>query len=71
MKRKLSVTVRGKSGAVYGFMFNGDPKYLDEWRADGLEIDEVLNVVPEWAVALGLTRIWCRVWDAWQWLRLW
>ncbi len=71
MKRRLSINVRGKSGAMFGFQFYGDPKYLDEWRAEGFEIDEVLNTVPVWAARLGLARIWCRAQDAWQWLRLW
>lgn len=32
---------------------------------------EVCNVVPVWVQRLGLTRPWCRVQDAWRWLRLW
>lgn len=70
MKRTLSITVRGKH-KTWCFNFKGDPKYLAEWEADGLEVYELLNTIPEWAVNMGLTRIWCRVQDAWQWLRLW
>jgi hypothetical protein len=66
----MCINVRGKSGATFGFPFTGDPKYLEEWRSEGFEIDEVLNTVPAWAADLGLARIWCRVQDAWQWLRL-
>ena len=55
---------------MYGFPFRGDPEYLREWRDNGFDIDEVLNTIPVWAVRLGLTRIWCRAQDAWQWLRL-
>lgn len=71
MKRPMCINVRGKDGTEYGFPTWGDPKYLDEWRAAGLDIHEVLNTIPEWAADLGLARIWCRVQDAWQWLRLW
>lgn len=71
MKRPLCVNVRGKDGTVYGFPFDGDPQYLAEWRANGLDIDEVCNTIPVWVVSLGLTWVWCRVQDAWQWLRVW
>jgi hypothetical protein len=70
VKRTMSINVRGKSGATYGFLFSGDPKHLDEWRADGLDIDEVSNTVPVWVARLGATSAWCRVQDVWQWLRL-
>lgn len=54
----LSVTVRGHS-KTWSFNFYGDPRYIEEWRADGLETDVIENVIPEWAVHAGLTRPWC------------
>lgn len=71
MRSRFEITVRGKSGATFGFPFEGDPQYLDEWRAEGFEIEEVLNTIPVWVVDLGIARIWCRAQDAWKWLRLW
>lgn len=70
MKQNFSITVRGKR-ATYAFTFTGDPAHLEGWRADGLEVDQVLNTVPVWAVSLGLTRPWCWAQDALQWLRVW
>lgn len=70
MKRKIEITVRGKSD-TWGFVFQGDPKYLEEWLEDGLEVSEVLNTIPLWAQQMGLTHIWCRVQDVWRWLRVW
>ncbi len=70
MRKNIEVTIRGKQ-KTWGFVFKADPKHLDEWRADGLEVDEVLNIIPQWAQRIGLTRIWCAVQDAWQWLRVW
>ena len=70
MNKLLSITVKGKR-ATYSFRFKGDPRYLDEWRKDGLDIDEIVNTIPLWAQQLGLTRPWCRVQDAWNFLRLW
>lgn len=58
MNKKLcSITVRGKH-CVWSFHTYADPQYLKEWQADGVEIDEVINVIPEWIVDLGLMRPW-------------
>lgn len=70
MKRLMSVEVRGRE-RTWGFLFYGDPAHLNDWKADGLEVFEVCNVVPEWVARLGLTRVWCRLQDVWGWLRLW
>ncbi len=70
MKQKISIEVRGKQ-KTWSFTFDGDPKHLADWRADGLEVYEVDNTIPEWAVSLGLLRPWCLVQDAWKALRLW
>jgi hypothetical protein len=70
MNQLISVTVRGKS-KTWAFNFRGDPKYLAEWRADGLKTDEVLNTIPVWAHELGLTPLWFAAQNAWRWLRLW
>ena len=62
MKKHLSILVQGKNHE-WAFDIYEDPKYLEEWREDGLEIDEVVNTVPEWAVNCGLTEIWIFVQD--------
>ena len=61
-KKILEVQVCGKN-CKWGFQFTGDTKYLPEWRADGLEINEIVNIIPEWVVDVGLTRLWCLVQD--------
>lgn len=71
MKRRMCINVTTKTGRVFGFPFEGDPKFLEEWRAEGLDIDEILNTIPECVVACGLKRPWVFAQDAWQWLRLW
>lgn len=71
MSRKLlSIDVRGKSKS-WNFTFSGDPKYIAEWRADGLDVSEVCNIIPEWAVDLGLTRAWCFVQDVFNFKNPW
>ena len=61
-KKLLAIDVRGKR-REWSFLFLGDPKYLDEWRADGLRVDEVVNVIPQKVVNLGLARVWCCLQD--------
>lgn len=56
-KKLLSVTVQGKE-ETWIFNFYGDPKYIQEWRKDGLAIDEISNIVPIWVVNWGLLKPW-------------
>ena len=57
MKKRFLIITWGKEKA-WSFMFMGDDRHLDDWLEDGLEVYEVVNTVPMWAVNLGLTRIW-------------
>lgn len=71
MKETLSIQVTGKSGKRYCFTFKGDPKYIEEWAADGLDVVPICNTIPRWAAELGLARPWFAVQDAWKAVRLW
>lgn len=57
MKQKLQITVRGRRH-LWDFDFEGDPKCLQEWRDDGLDVAEVVNTIPECIVGVGLIRVW-------------
>lgn len=46
MKKPLTITVRGKQHE-WNFEIQADPRYLQEWRDDGLEIYEIENSIPE------------------------
>ncbi len=70
MKQRCVIDVKGKNKS-WSFDTKVDTKYLDEWRADGLQIFVLHNRVPQWAVAMGLLRPWCFVQDAWNRIRLW
>jgi hypothetical protein len=61
----LSITVKGDTKR-WSFAFYGDPKYLEEWRADGLDVNEIYNVVPIWVTDLGLVRVGCFLQDIWN-----
>ncbi len=48
------------------------PEPVEDWRAEGLEVDEPINTIPVRIHGLGLTRPWCAAQDFWnRWLRLW
>lgn len=60
--RIWTIEVRGKR---HRWAFNGyGPKqHAEDWRADGLEVTEVLNEIPEWVVDIGLLRPWVAIQD--------
>jgi len=58
MSKLLSITVKGKNHN-WSFNFYDDPKYLKEWRQDGLDIVEIENTIPLWVVDFKLTKAWC------------
>lgn len=68
--KRLMITVRGDR-SKWSFQFMGDPQYIEEWRADGLEVHEVCNVIPEWAASLGLARAWCFAQDVFNFKNPW
>ena len=57
-KKLLSIRVKGNN-KDWGFRFYGDPKYIKEWEADGLEVQRIINTYPEWAANAGLSKPWC------------
>ena len=57
-KKLMSVTVRGDQHK-WCFNFYCDPKYLNDWRSDGLEVYEIENTIPVWVNNLGMTKAWC------------
>ncbi len=56
-KKLLSITVKGNHHE-WSFNFYADPKYIQEWREDGLEIDEICNTIPEWVANFKLVKQW-------------
>lgn len=61
-KKLLSITVQGNQ-AKWGFDFYGDPKYIQEWKADGLDIVQIENTIPMWVAEYGLITQWCFMQD--------
>ena len=64
-KKLLSIAVKGKT-SVWGFNFYADPKHIPTWKADGLDIVEIENIVPEWIVRMGLTKPYVFIQDIWN-----
>lgn len=65
----LSIELRGKR-KQWGFLFYADPKYIPEWRADGLDVCVVENLVPTW-VPGWLVRAWCFAQDVFLFKNPW
>lgn len=59
-KKLLMLEIKGHQHS-WLFEFAGDPRHIDEWRADGLQIYEVVNTIPERVANLGhkATVAWC------------
>ena len=58
MKQLMLLEVRGKN-KLWDFTVEGDSKYLKEWRDDGLDINPLVNVIPQWVVDIGFLHVWC------------
>ena len=58
-KKLYSLNIRGRH-KEWGFPIWADPKHVEDWRADGLNVDEIVNIIPEWWVNAGFSvRLWC------------
>lgn len=55
--KRYSVTVRGREKR-WSFPVWALPEHVEDWRRDGMEVEEVLNVIPGWVVHAGLLRPW-------------
>lgn len=65
MKRLFAITVNGKNHK-WQFHFDGDENDWQDWLDDGLDVMMVKNIIPEWIVFMGLTKIWCFLQDIFQ-----
>ena len=55
MSKRYSITVRGKFH-TWSFPVTAKSAWVEEWRNDDLEIEEIVNTIPVWAVDVGLLR---------------
>ena len=56
--KRYSITIYGKE-KKWSFDTFIDPKYLQDYWDDNIQIDEVLNTIPEWVADIGLGKPWC------------
>jgi len=54
----MLLEVHGKN-KTWDFTVEGDSKYLEEWRDDELDINPLVNVIPQLVVDIGGLRPWC------------
>ena len=50
MKRRYAIIVKGNQH-TWSFSVWAEPEHVDDWREDGLEVDEIINTVPLWVPA--------------------
>ena len=55
MTRLYSITIQGDQ-RTWNHLVWANPEHADEWRQDGIEVDEVLYIVPDLVQSMGLTR---------------
>jgi hypothetical protein len=58
MTRLYSITIQGTQ-RTWNHLIWANPEHAEEWRQDGIEVDEVLYIVPDLVQSMGLTRPWC------------
>jgi len=59
MKKLYSLELRGKRHE-WSIEVLADPKHVEDWRADGLDVSEIENTIPQWYVDMGLpVSVWC------------
>lgn len=56
--KKYLIEVRGRR-ATWSIDFCASKAQIEDLRADGVEVYEVINTVPLWVADLGLTKVWC------------
>lgn len=52
---KLTVVVKGKQ-KKWVFDFEGDEKYIQDYKDDGLEVYQTGDLIPMWIVEYNLTK---------------
>lgn len=62
---RVITTIRGKSDE-WIMVSDMSRAQVDGMRADGIDVGEVMNTIPDWAVASGLRPVWFFVQNAWN-----
>ncbi len=57
MNKRMMLTIKGKEH-IWLFPISANPRYLADWRADGLDIGIITYETPTLIAWLGLGNIW-------------
>ena len=60
---KWQAVIRGRR---HEWIVTVDQVTADAMRADGIEVVEIVNTVPEWVARIGMARVWCAAQDIWN-----
>lgn len=61
---KFTTTVRGKE---HEWRVEVAEVSVEAMREDGIEVLEIVNTIPAWAVDAGIGRLWMLAQDIWDW----
>lgn len=56
-KKRYSLMVRGRT-KQWSFDLWAAPEHVEDWREDGLIVDELIATAPQWAFDIGIGRLW-------------
>jgi hypothetical protein len=65
VKKAVCLEIRGKHH-LWSIDTAMSQRQIDDMRADGVEVGELIYTIPAWAVEMGLLRPWCFVQDVWN-----
>ena len=68
-ERLYSLEIQGRT-KQWGIPVYAEPEWVEDWRADGLEVSEVLNRIPEWMPSWAI-KPFCRLQDLWNFKNPW
>ncbi len=57
MKKLYNLKIQGDE-YLWSFEIEANPEHVEDWRRDGLEVAEIVNTCPEWAVKYNLHKAW-------------
>lgn len=62
---KAGIVIRGRQHE-WSLSCDVSMRAINAMREDGVDVSLIVNTVPLWVAACGLTTIWCAIQDVWN-----
>lgn len=56
MKKEYAIKIHGRD-LVWEMVVEATCETVDDWIYDGLDVEELINEVPDWIARIGLTKL--------------